>query len=130
MSSPKADRWRRSNGKASRFINMSTRKETVEFVLEKLGDPKTFSVRAMFGEYALYAKGKAVALICDDLLYVKILNGSKELEKTCEKGEPYPGAKECYIVEEGQLSTVRNLPEILIAIADELPTKKETRKKK
>lgn len=34
---------------------MSTQKETVEFILEKLGEPKHFAVRAMFGEYALYS---------------------------------------------------------------------------
>ena len=35
--------------------------------------------RAMFGEYALYADGKVVALVCDDLLYVKILPASAAL---------------------------------------------------
>ncbi|MES2315323.1 MAG: TfoX/Sxy family protein [Patescibacteria group bacterium] len=59
---------------------MSTQKETVEFIIEKLGDPKRFAVRAMFGEYALYADGKVVGLICDDQLYVKILPESVELE--------------------------------------------------
>ena len=56
---------------------MATRKETVEFILDKLHDPRTFSARAMFGEYALYAKDKVVALICDDLLYVKITAQSR-----------------------------------------------------
>jgi TfoX/Sxy family transcriptional regulator of competence genes len=37
---------------------MSTQTETIEFILEKLGDHKRFTTRAMFGEYALYADGK------------------------------------------------------------------------
>jgi TfoX/Sxy family transcriptional regulator of competence genes len=45
---------------------MSTQKETIEYILEKLGDYKRFSARAMFGEYALYADGKVVALVYDD----------------------------------------------------------------
>ena len=65
---------------------MPTQKETVNFVLGKLRQAKRFSARAMFGEYALYADGKVVALICDDRLYVKILPASKELEPICEKG--------------------------------------------
>jgi TfoX/Sxy family transcriptional regulator of competence genes len=103
---------------------MPTQKETVEFILGKLRDRGRFSARAMFGEYALYADGKVVALVCDDLLYVKILPASNELERQCEKGEPYPGAKPHYIVEEGQLSTVERLPAILCAVAEAIPEKK------
>lgn len=103
---------------------MSTQKETVDFILEKLQHPKRFGARAMFGEYALYADGKVVALICDDQLYVKILPASSDLEKVCEKGEPYPGARLHYIVEEHQLSGIENLPSLLFAIAKSLPKKK------
>jgi len=108
---------------------MSTQKETVEFILEKLGNSKKFSARAMFGEYALYANGKVVALVCDDHLYVKILPASQELEAVCEKDEPYPGAKPHYLVEEHQLSKLENLPDILLDIAKSLPAKKKKVKK-
>ena len=108
---------------------MSTHKETIEFILGKLGDPKRFSARAMFGEYALYADGKVVALVCDDQLYVKILPASSELESICEKGEPYPGAKLCYVVAEDQLSRLEQLPAILLDIADSLPAKKKKKPK-
>ena len=106
---------------------MATQKDTVEFILEKLRDRKRFAARAMFGEYALYADGKVVALVCDDQLYVKILPASVELEDVCEKGAPYPGAKPHYLVDEEQLSTIETLPEILRAISDSLP---EPKKKK
>lgn len=109
---------------------MATSKETIEFILGKLRDPKRFSSRAMFGEYALYADGKVVALVCDNLLYVKILPASRELERQCEKGEPYPGAKQYYIVDEGQLTTIENLSNLLFAIADSIPQKKKPRAKK
>src|SRR3954470_3624492 len=100
---------------------MATQKETIEFLLGKLRHAEHFSARPMFGEYALYADGKVVALICDDLLYVKILPASQELERQCEKGPPYPGARLHYIVEEGQLSTLQTLPKLLFAIAESLP---------
>ncbi len=108
---------------------MSTQKETVEFILEKLGEPKRFAVRAMFGEYALYADGKVVGLVCDDQLYVKILPESAELERVCEKDEAYPGSKLYYVVEEVQLSQIKNLPDILLNIAASLPAKKKKVKK-
>ena len=109
---------------------MATQKETIEFILGKLRDRSRFSARAMFGEYALYADRKVVALVCDDLLYVKILPASQALEHQCDKGEPYPGAKPHYLVEEGQLSTIENLPAILGAIAESLPQKKSKAKRK
>ncbi len=104
---------------------MSTQKDTIEFILGKLRNPKRFSARAMFGEYALYADGKVVALLCDDQLYVKIVPASAELEGICEKGEPYPSAKLHYLVEEDQLSKLQHLPEILFDIAASLPAKKK-----
>lgn len=79
----------------------------------------------MFGEFALYANDKTVAFICDNLLYVKILPASKELEPLCEKAPPYSGAKLYYLVEETQLSTLPNLPAILFAIAEVTPAKKK-----
>ncbi len=107
---------------------MSTQKEAVEFILEKLGRAGRFAVRAMFGEYALYADGKVVGLVCDDQLYVKILPESVELEAICEKDEAYPGSKKFYVVEEVQLSQLSNLPDILLDIAKSLPEKKLKKK--
>jgi hypothetical protein len=102
----------------------------VDFLLGKLRQPKRFSARAMFGEYALYADGKVVALICDDRLYVKILPASKELEPLCEKGEPYPRARLHYLVDEGQLSTIHTLPKLLCALAASSPAKAKTARKR
>ena len=95
---------------------MATQKETIEFILEKLGNDRQFTVRAMFGEYALYADKKVVGLVCDDQLYVKIVEASEALEKICEKDAPYKGAKLYYVVEEDQLSKITQLPEILANI--------------
>lgn len=109
---------------------MSTRRETVDFILSKLRSDR-FTARLMFGEFALYADEKVVALVCDDLLYVKIVPASNELESLCEKGQPYPGAKPHYIVEEGHLSSVHNIAAILLAIASSAPAKKtQTRGRK
>lgn len=114
---------------------MSTQRETVDFILEKLGADSShasecFSTRSMFGEYALYANGKVVALICDDQLFVKIVPASSALEDICEKSEPYKGAKPYYLVEESQLSQIDGLANILIEIAKGLPEKKVKKVKK
>ncbi len=108
---------------------MATQKPTIEFILSRLRDRSRFTARAMFGEYALYADGKVVALVCNDLLYVKIVPASLALEDVCEKDAPYPGAKPHYLVEESQLSTLENLPAILAAIAASISEKQPKRKR-
>lgn len=104
---------------------MSTDKQTISFILDTLHHSPRISARAMFGEYALYADGKVVALICDDTLYVKILPASQALEKICEKGSPYPGAKLHYVLSEEQTTSLSELSSILFAIAKSLPEKKK-----
>ncbi len=103
---------------------MSTSKDTVSYILKKLHLNPRFATRAMFGEYALYADGKVVGLICDDLLYIKICPASSKLENECEKDSPYPGAKPYYVISEEQLESLAYLPNILLAISKSLPEKK------
>lgn len=105
---------------------MSTSKTTINFILEKLKSPR-FSTRAMFGEYALYADGKVVGLICDEILFIKILPTSQDLENICEKDSPYPGAKPYYVVSEEQLESIEDLPNILFKIGYSLPNKKASK---
>ena len=100
------------------------------FILDALGIPEVFAARAMFGEYALYANGTVVGLVCNDQLYVKILPASSALEHACEKDEAYPGSKPHYVVEEHQLTQIAELPDILMAIAESLPAKKKKAAKK
>ena len=67
---------------------MATRKDTAAFILEQLGLPDRFSVKPMFGEFALYADGKPVAFICDDQLFVKIIPESATLEGVANGHRP------------------------------------------
>lgn len=100
---------------------MSTSQDTIEYILNKLRNAPRFTARKMFGEYALYADGKTVGLVCDDLLYVKICPASAALETICEKDSPYPGAKPYYVVSEEQLASLSLLPSLLFEVAKSLP---------
>jgi TfoX/Sxy family transcriptional regulator of competence genes len=70
---------------------VSTSQDTIQYILDKLRNAPRFTARKIFGEYALYADGKTVALVCDDLLYVKICPASAPLEAECEKDAPTQG---------------------------------------
>ncbi len=107
---------------------MATSKETAAFVLHQLGRPERFSTKPMFGEFALYADGKAVAFICDDQLFVKITPESGPLEAVCERAPAYPGSKDYYLVPESELVGNRRLAELLIQVAEALPAPKKRKK--
>ncbi|MBI4836049.1 MAG: TfoX/Sxy family protein [Candidatus Abawacabacteria bacterium] len=107
---------------------MATKKETIQDILNRLVPSDRFFTRAMFGEYALYADNKVVALICDDILYVKIVPASSALEKVGKKGSPYPGAKAHYIANKYLLSHASKLSALLLSIAATLPEKKQKKK--
>ena len=111
---------------------MATKKATAEFILEQLGHPDRFSIRSMFGEFALYADGKPVAFICDDQLFVKIMDESAALEDRCERAPAYPGSKDYYLVPEDVITGERKLPELLLRMSTGLPlpkAKKPARRK-
>ncbi len=99
---------------------MATRKETAAFILAQLGHADRFSVKAMFGEFALYADGKPVAFICDDQLFVKILPESAALYGRCERAPAYPGSKDYYLVPEDLIAGDRRLPELLLRVSEAL----------
>ncbi len=110
---------------------MGTRKDTAAFILDQLGHADRFSVKSMFGEFALYADGKPVAFICDDQLFVKIMAESALLDTRCEKAPAYPGSKDYYLVPEDLITGDRKLAELLLRIASVLPmpkAKKSARK--
>jgi DNA transformation protein len=106
---------------------MGTRKDTAAFILERLGHPDRFTVKPMFGEFALYADGKPVAFICDDQLFVKILPESAVLDGRCERAPAYPGSKDYYLVPEELIAGDRDLPGLLLRIGEVLPLPKPKR---
>ena len=108
---------------------MATSKRTAAFILEALGHPDRFTVRSMFGEFALYADGKPVAFICDGQLFVKILPSSAALEGRCEKAPAYPGSKDYYLVPEDLITGEHRLPDILLRLGTELPFPKGRKKR-
>lgn len=72
---------------------MATTPETAEYILDQLA-PLDVRVHRMFGEYALYCRERVVGFICDDELFVKPVEGTRELTGSLEAGHPYPGSKE------------------------------------
>ncbi len=79
----------------------------------------------MFGEYALYCDEKLPAFICDDTLFVKILDDNEKLAVGLKKGPCYPGSKDYYIIPGERLDDRAWLQTLIQTTADSLPMKKK-----
>jgi TfoX/Sxy family transcriptional regulator of competence genes len=71
----------------------------LNFVIDQIKNVGIITHKKMFGEYLVYVNQKPVVLICDDTVYVKILNCVKPYLENAERGFPYNGAKEHYIID-------------------------------
>jgi TfoX N-terminal domain. len=69
----------------------------------------------MFGEYMVYVRDKPLFIVCDDTVYVKELDCIQPLMEHAEKGFPYEGAKECYVVDIDDTELLEKLVPVLEA---------------
>ncbi|MBL0059535.1 MAG: TfoX/Sxy family protein [Elusimicrobia bacterium] len=77
---------------------MASDQEFVDFVCDQMRGAGPISFRKMFGEYAIYCRGKVVALVCDNQLFVKPTAGGRSFGGNVEEAPPYPGAKNYFLV--------------------------------
>ena len=78
---------------------MASSLEFINFVCEQIKVYQNIRYRKMFGDYMVYINDKPIMLVCDDTAYVKILPCLDDLMKDAQKGIPYQGAKEWYILD-------------------------------
>ena len=84
----------------------------------------------MFGEYALYCAGRVVALICDDMLFVKPTEGGRKFIGTPHEAPPYKGAKPFYLITADLWEDSDWLSKLIRISADELPLPKPKKENK
>ena len=77
---------------------MATSIEFIEYVCEQVSGIGIVRYRKMFGEYMVYINDKPILLVCDNTVFVKELECIKELMKDADRGVPYPGSKEHYVL--------------------------------
>ena len=78
---------------------MATSRDYVQYVCEQLRGAGAIRFRKMFGEYLIYVDDKPMVLVCDDTAYVKTLDCLAEKMRCADRGVPYEGAKEHYILD-------------------------------
>ena len=108
---------------------MASDLDFVEFVVEQISAECEMTFKKMFGEYALYAKGKVVALICDNQLFVKATEAGKEFVGEYVEAPAYPGAKPSLLIED-KIDDREWLSELSLITEKALPKPKIKKKKK
>lgn len=78
---------------------MSTTQDFIEYVCEQIRGVGFVRYRKMFGEYMAYVNEKPILLVCDNIVYVKELDCIADKMRDADKGFPYSGAKEHYILD-------------------------------
>jgi TfoX/Sxy family transcriptional regulator of competence genes len=107
---------------------MATGPDFIDFVLDQVEPRGWLTARKMFGEYALYANERVVALACDDRLFVKPTAAGRAFIGEPAEAPPYPGARPHFLVEDG-IEDRAWLSELLRVTAAEVPLPKPKRPK-
>lgn len=108
---------------------MATQQATIDELLDVLAGAGAVTARKMFGEYCIYLRGKPVALVCDDTLFVKPTTAGRELCPDLPEGSPFPGAKPHWLVPSSAWADGALLCELLRVTYAELPQPKPRKKK-
>lgn len=105
---------------------MACREEFIEHLCAQIDHAGFVRYRKMFGEYMIYVDEKAAILACDNRAFVKIHPAIEHLMEDAERGYPYDGAKEHYILDD----TNRELcVEVARILAEVLPYPKKKKPK-
>lgn len=105
---------------------MASSLDYIAFVCEQIANVGDIRYRKMFGDYMVYVNEKPILLVCDNTVYVKIIDEISDLMGNSPRGIPYDGAKERYILDIEN----KELAEEVILILEKLTSIPKKRKKK
>jgi TfoX/Sxy family transcriptional regulator of competence genes len=108
---------------------MASDLESVEFAVDQIKGAGDITYRKMFGEYALYCKGKIVALICDNQFFVKPTEAGRSFIGDVVEAPPYPGAKPPFLIGE-KIEDKDWMSNLVRLTENELPEPKPKKKPK
>lgn len=107
---------------------MSTTQDFIDYVINQIDVNYLIRYKKMFGEYMVYVDQKPALLVCDNVVYVKMIDALKETLNAAEQGFPYDGAKLHYILDIDDKSLTTQVIEILLPFL-KVPVKKKKKEK-
>ncbi len=105
---------------------MGTTVNFITYVCEQVRGTGVIRYQKMFGEYMVYVNEKPLLLVCDNTVFVKERDELTGTMTRAERGFPYEGAKEHYIldIDDGDFSRE------VVAILEPITPLPKPRKKK
>lgn len=110
---------------------MATTPDYIEFVMDSLEAARTgldLWYRPMFGEYCIYAGEKPLVFVCDNTVFVKIIDCVASLLADAERRPPFPGAKNFVVLDIEDYDLCREVF-ILLSIHKPMPKPKKRKQK-
>lgn len=104
---------------------MACSTEFIEDICDMLSPLGEVRSRKMMGDYVIYLNEKCVITACDNIAFVKKLPCIKDMMADAECGNPYPGAKEAYILD---LADTSKVLKVIDTIWEVLPFPKSRKK--
>ena len=108
---------------------MATTLDYIEFVCSQIENDWNPQYKKMFGEYMVYVNNKPLLLVCDNTVYAKELDVVETLLAEAERGYPYHGAKEHFIVDVEDRELLNQLIAVLERVIP-VPVKRKAKKLK
>ena len=105
---------------------MATTLDYVDYVKAQSEGCGVVRYRKMFGEYMVYFNDRPILLVCDNTVFVKMLPCLDELMSDAERGYPYDGAKEHYILD---IDSAELTSAVITALESVTPMPKPKKKK-
>jgi TfoX/Sxy family transcriptional regulator of competence genes len=105
---------------------VATTSDFIEYVYGQIEGVGAVRYKKMFGEYMVYVNDKQILLFCDNAVFVKILPCLDSLLVNAEKGYPYDGAKEHYVLDIDDMELTR---EVVMELLPVIPLPKPKKKK-
>lgn len=108
---------------------MANDPDFVQYVCGQVDEACDVSYRHMFGGTTLYSRGKVVALICDNQLFIKPTEAGRDFIGEVIEAPAYEGSKNFFLVQE-KIDDTEWLTELVRRTERELPKPKPRRKRK
>lgn len=106
---------------------MGTTIDFIEYICDQIAGVGEIHYKKMFGEYMVYVNGKPILLVCDNAVFVKVLPCLDETMREADKGFPYDGAKEHYVLD---IDNAKFSKEVIAILEPVTPLPKPKKKSK
>jgi len=107
---------------------MANDPDFIQYVCDQIDASCDVAYRHMFGGTTLYSKGKVVALICDNQLFVKPTDAGRAFIGDVTEAPAYEGSKNFFLIQE-EIDDSDWLTELIRRTEEVLPKPKPKKKK-